>query len=93
MRNVIFDPSNEFLTALANQMKGDDSVIALVPPVNVTTYAPSKKGKNKGYFRLKVEFWIPEDAIVGEGALTDFGISALTRIPKDRVADHLKKEG
>ncbi len=41
---------------------------------------------------MKFEVWIPEDAIVGEDALTDFGIVTLMRLPKNRVAEHLRHE-
>lgn len=86
MKTVHINPSNDFLTAVADQMRGDDSVIALVPPVKAETYAPSKKGRNKGYHRLKVEFWIPEEAIIGEDALIDFGLSAFMRLPNGRIS-------
>ncbi|GFN32462.1 hypothetical protein PCURB6_27220 [Paenibacillus curdlanolyticus] len=57
-----------------------------------SVYAPTRKGKSKGYHRMKFEVWIPEDAIVGEDALTDFGIVTLMRLPKNRVAEHLRHE-
>jgi len=54
-----------------------------------SVHAPSKTGKNKGYHRIKLEVWIPEDAIKGENALHDFGLVTLLRLPKSRVQPHL----
>ncbi|MMZ69916.1 hypothetical protein D1872_328430 [compost metagenome] len=58
---------------------------------SMNIYAPAKQGKYKGYHRIKTEIWIPEDAIKGEGAISDFGAFALLRIPVSRVQDHLKQ--
>ncbi|MGV6935831.1 hypothetical protein ACWA2B_09990 [Paenibacillus sp. CMM36] len=93
MRNVIFGVSKETVGSYVEQVleKNDDSLMILAPPSGtISTYAPSKKGKNKGYYRVKLEVWIPEESIKGEDALNDFGASILMRLPKDRVADHLK---
>lgn len=93
MRNVIFGVSKETVGLYVEQAleKNDDSLMILAPPSGtINTYAPSKKGKNKGYYRVKLEVWIPEDVIKGEDALNDFGASILMRLPKDRIADHLK---
>ncbi|MDY8021094.1 hypothetical protein [Paenibacillus polymyxa] len=93
MRKVIFGANKEVVGMYVDQVleKYDDSLMVLAPPSGtINTYAPSKKGKSKGYYRVKLEVWIPEDAIKGEDALNDFGASILMRLPKDRVADHLK---
>lgn len=93
MRNVIFDVSKESVGILIDQIKGqnEDSLIALAPLSNgVTVHAPNKKGKYKGYHRLELQVMIPEDAIQGESALTDFGAFVMLRLPRKRVKDHLK---
>ncbi|KOS03957.1 hypothetical protein [Paenibacillus polymyxa] len=93
MRNVIFDVSKESVGVLLDQIqeKYDDSLIALAPLANgVTVHAPNKKGKYKGYHRLELQVMIPEDAIQGESALTDFGAFVMLRLPRKRVQDHLK---
>lgn len=91
-KNVVFDVSKEFVGKVAEDLgnKHDDSILVLAPfSGSLITYAPSKKGKYKGYHRLKLEVWIPEDAIKGDDALSDFGACALMRLPKSRVQDHL----
>ncbi|MEC4565536.1 hypothetical protein L8C07_06220 [Paenibacillus sp. CMAA1739] len=93
MSNVIFGVNKEMVGMYMDQVleKNDDSLMVLAPPSGtISTYAPSKKGKNKGYYRVKLEVWIPEDSIEGEDALNDFGASILMRLPKNRIADHLK---
>lgn len=90
---VIFDVTNETVTTAMDQVKEkhNDSLLVLAPFVgSMSTHAPTKKGKTKGYYRIKCEIWIPEDAIEGEDALTDFGAFAVMRLPKARVKDHLK---
>lgn len=91
-RNVIFDVNKETVAELARQIKDkyDDSILVLAPfSGQLKTYAPTKTGKYKGYFRLNTEILIPEDAIKGEDALSDFGAFVVMRLPKVRVADHL----
>lgn len=94
-RNVLFDVTKETVGKVAEQIaeQHQDSILVLAPiSGTASTYAPSTKGKNKGYFRMKFEVWIPEDAIVGDNALNDFGIVTLMRLPKSRVADHLIRD-
>ncbi|OMD66029.1 hypothetical protein BSK62_13255 [Paenibacillus odorifer] len=92
-KSVIFGVSKETVGTAMDQIKkvNEDSMMVLAPFVgNMSTHAPAKKGKNKGYYRIKCEIWIPEDAIEGENALTDFGAFAVMRLPKDRIKDHMK---
>lgn len=92
MRNVIFDVTQETVKKVAEQIKesSSDSMLVLAPPSgNFSVHAPSKTGKSKGYHRIKLEVWIPEDAIKGENALHDFGLVTLLRLPKSRVQSHL----
>lgn len=92
MRNVIFDVTDKTVSNVAKQIKDSnaDSMLVLAPMSgSCTVYAPAKKGKNKGYHRIKLEVWIPEDAIIGESALNDFGLVSLIRLPKSRVQPHL----
>lgn len=93
MKTVVFDVQPETVASVIGQIKekNDDSLMVLAPLAgSVSTYAPSKKGKTKGYFRIKCELWIPEDSIEGEDALTDFGAFAVLRLPKNRIKEHLK---
>lgn len=92
MRNVIFDVTKETVQKVAGQIteNNPDSMLLLAPMSgNCSVHAPSKSGKNKGYHRIKLEVWIPEDAIKGENALHDFGLVTLLRLPKSRVQRHL----
>jgi hypothetical protein len=67
-----------------------DSIINLIPIQPLATYAPTKKKK---YFRITFEIGIPEDVIVGQGCLTDFGGYLVLRLPKNRiVSKFLNKE-
>ncbi|MGX4583346.1 hypothetical protein [Paenibacillus chitinolyticus] len=94
-KNVIFNVNKEILASIAEQAADEyaDSSLVLAPfSGNASIYAPAKKGKYKGYHRIKVEIWIPEDAIKGEGTLSDFGAFAVLRIPKSRIQDHLVSE-
>lgn len=91
-KTVVFDVSKEFIGKTVDGIAGKnpDSMIVVSPfSGTMSTYAPAKKGKNKGYHRIKLEIWIPEDAIKGEDALNDFGAFAVMRLPKNRVQDHL----
>lgn len=92
MRNVIFDVTQETVKKVTEQIKesSSDSMLVLAPPSgNISVHAPSKTGKSKGYHRIKLEVWIPEEAIKGENALHDFGLVTLLRLPKSRVQSHL----
>ena len=61
-----------------------DSLLVL-PPVNpISTYSPTKKKK---YHRITVELIIPEDALKSVGALTDFGVFAVLRIPEKHISE------
>lgn len=91
-KNVIFDVNKEILACIGEQVAIEhaDSILVIAPFVgNVSIHAPAKKGKYKGYHRIQTEIWIPEDAIKGEGTLSDFGAFAVMRLPKSRVRDHL----
>lgn len=91
-KSVVFDVSNDLVVKVADNMrdKNEDSLLILAPFTgSVSVHAPVKKGKHKGYHRLKLEVWIPGDAIKGEDALSDFGAFALIRLPKSRVQEHL----
>ncbi|MCR8641381.1 hypothetical protein NV379_01810 [Paenibacillus sp. N1-5-1-14] len=95
MKNVIFDVSKEYLGRLAEAIvdNNPDSMIVVAPlSGTMSVHAPTKKGKSKGYHRMKFEVRIPEDAIKGEDALGDFGAFTLIRLPKSRVQDHLIRE-
>jgi hypothetical protein len=94
-RSVIFDVSQETVAKVADAMvkQHDDSLLVLAPLAgSISVYAPSKKGKYKGYHRLKFEVWIPEEAIKGESAIDDFEAVVLMRLPRSRVQEHLKNE-
>lgn len=94
-KTVVFDASTKFIDDTVQKIseKHEDSMIVMAPFAgSMSTHAPVKTGKNKGYHRIKLEIWIPEDAIKGEEALTDFGAFAVMRLPKNRVQDHLIKE-
>ncbi len=92
MRKVIFDVTPETVKTVAGQITENfpDSIAVLAPMSgSCSVHAPSKTGKNKGYHRIKLEVWIPKDAIKGENALHDFGLVTLLRLPKSRVQSHL----
>ncbi|MEJ9219533.1 hypothetical protein P4H46_15315 [Paenibacillus glucanolyticus] len=94
-KTVVFDASKEFIGNLVQGISEEhpDSLIVLAPFVgNVSVKAPVAKGKYKGYHRFQLEICIPEEAINGEGALSDFGAFAVMRLPKARVQDHLQKK-
>ncbi|MBG9689407.1 hypothetical protein GAG94_03150 [Lysinibacillus sphaericus] len=97
MQNVIFDVMDETVMKVAKQVKNSksDSMLLLAPMSgNCSLHAPSKTGKYKGYHRIKMEVWIPEDAIKGENVLDDFSLITLLRLPKSRVQPHLiRSEG
>lgn len=66
MSKVVFSASSEFIRNAAQRLidRDDDSVLVLAPFAGeASTYAPSKKGKYKGYYRLELNVLIPEDAI------------------------------
>lgn len=94
---MIFDVTPETVKTVAGQITENfpDSIAVLAPMSgNCSVHAPSKTGKSKGYHRIKLEVWIPEDAIKGENALHDFGLVTLLRLPKSRVQPHLiRNEG
>ncbi len=95
MRSVVFDVTDETVKNVANQVKNSnpDSMLVLAPMSgNCSVHAPSRSGKNKGYHRIKLEVWIPDDAIKGENALDDFGLVTLLRLPKSRVQPHLIRD-
>ncbi|MEK4122059.1 hypothetical protein [Lysinibacillus sp. FSL K6-0102] len=97
MQNVIFDVMDETVMKVTKQVKNSkpDSMLLLAPMSgNCSLHAPSKTGKYKGYHRIKMEVWIPEDAIKGENVLDDFSLITLLRLPKSRVQPHLiRREG
>lgn len=97
MQNVIFDVIDETVMKVAKQVKNrkSDSMLVLAPMSgNCSVHAPSKTGKYKGYHRIKMEVWIPEDAIKGENVLDDISLITLLRLPKSRVQPHLiRNEG
>lgn len=92
MRKVIFDVTPDTIQKVTEQIteNNPDSIAVLAPPSgNISVHAPSKTGKHKGYHRIKLEVWIPVDAIKGEDAFRDFGVVTLLRLPKSRVQPHL----
>lgn len=97
MQKVIFDVMDETVMKVAKQVKNSkpDSMLLLAPVSgNCSLHAPSKTGKYKGYHRIKMEVWIPEDAIKGENVLDDISLITLLRLPKSRVQPHLiRNEG
>ena len=95
MKNVIFDVTEKTVEHVAKQIKeqNEDSMLVLAPMAgNCSVHAPAKTGKHKGYHRIKLEVWIPDDAIEGDAALTDFGLVTLLRLPKSRVQPHLIRD-
>lgn len=95
MKTVLFDISPEIASSAVKHIKDEnaDSLMVMAPfSGKMSMHAPSKSGKHKGYHRIKCEIWIPEDAIQGEDALTDFGALALLRLPLTRVKDHMKTQ-
>lgn len=97
-KTVYFDVSKETIGSAAEGLinshgNNGDSILVLAPFVGkISTYAPAKKGPYRGYHRLKLEIFLPEDAIKGEDALRDFGAFAVMRLPKERVQDHLVQD-
>lgn len=92
MQNVIFDVTEATVEKVAKQIKHSkpDSMLVLAPMSgNCSVHAPSKSGKYKGYHRIKMEVWIPEDAIKGDSALSEFSLLSMLRLPKSRVQPHL----
>lgn len=92
MREIIFDVTPQSVKNVSEQIlkNNPDSMLVLAPMSgNCSVHAPSKSGKSKGYHRIKLEVWIPEEAIKGESALHDFGLVTLLRLPKIRVQQHL----
>lgn len=95
MKTAFFDITGETAKTAVEQIKEEysDSVVIMAPFCGkMSMHAPSKTGKHKGYHRIKCEMWIPEDAIEGKDALTDFGAFAILRLPESRVKEHLKKK-
>lgn len=100
MQNVIFDVTEATVEKVAKQIKHSkpDSMLVLAPMSGrCSIHAPSKSGKSgkyKGYHRIKMEVWIPEDAIKGDSALSEFSLLSMLRLPKSRVQPHLiRSEG
>ncbi|AHD06472.1 hypothetical protein [Paenibacillus larvae] len=63
MSNVVFSASGKFIGNVAQGLadRDDDSVLILAPFAGeASTYAPSKKGKYKGYYRLELNVLIPD---------------------------------
>ncbi|MGE7840646.1 hypothetical protein ACQKNX_07635 [Lysinibacillus sp. NPDC093712] len=95
MQRVIFDVTEDTVGKVAKQIKSSkpDSMLVIAPMSgSCSVHAPSKSGKYKGYHRIKMEVWIPEDAIKGDSALDDFGLVTMLRLPKSRVQPHLIRE-
>lgn len=91
IRNVLFNVSPANLSKSMQDNHRDDRMYVVAPfSGQASIYAPAKRGKHKGYHRIKCEIWIPEDAIKGEDCLSDFGAFAVVSMPKSRVQDHLK---
>ena len=59
-----------------------DSILVVAPVGAFDLFSPTKK---EPYHRIKAELILPEDAIIGQECLTDFGLIATLRIPKDRI--------
>lgn len=92
MQKVIFDVTEATIEKVAKQIKDSkpDSMLVLAPMSgSCSVHAPSKSGKYKGYHRIKMEVWIPEDAIKGDSALSEFSLLSMLRLPKARVQPHL----
>lgn len=92
MQKVIFDVTEATVEKVAKQIKDSkpDSMLVLAPMSgSCSVHAPSKSGKYKGYHRIKMEVWIPEDAIKGDSALSEFSLLSMLRLPKSRVQPHL----
>lgn len=93
-KKVLFDVTKDLICAAAEQMNKEDRLTVIAPLAgNASVHAPARSGKHKGYHRIKCEIWIPEDAIKGEDALTDFGAFMVLSLPKNRVQPHLGGEG
>ena len=89
-KSVIFGVKKETLNILHENLTKDDHIVALSPLAGSTSvHAPARTGKHKGYHRVKMEIWIPEDAIKGDNALVELGAAVLLSLPKNRVSDHL----
>ncbi|GAB6989539.1 hypothetical protein [Paenibacillus pini] len=58
-KSVIFDVTNGLIDRVADEMrnKSDDSFLLFLAPFvgSMSTHAPTKRGKHKGYHRLKLE--------------------------------------
>jgi hypothetical protein len=94
MSTVFFGVKPESVKELleTSQEKQPDRQTNLVPFADVVTKSPAKSGKYKGYHQIKITALIPDDAIIGESAITDFGGFIILDIGKNRVAEHLKSE-
>lgn len=90
-KNVIFGPHKNTVVSLTEAMKGEDKILAIAPLAGeLSTHSPVKSGKYKGYHRIKCEVLIPEYAIKGNNAITNFTAAMLLGIPSERVDDDLK---
>ncbi len=69
--------------------KNRDSVIVLPVVGKVDIMSPTKKKK---CHRFMVELLVPEDAIIGQGCLTDFGCMVVMRLPRERIKPELLVE-
>ena len=86
MRTCHINVLPEHIKQIAEGIKdaNPDSILVL-PPVNpISTYSPTKKKK---YHRITVELVIPEGALNGANALTDFGVFAVLRIPEKHISE------
>lgn len=93
-KSVLFDVTPKHLKESMEDNPRDDRMYVVAPFSGMASvYGPSKRGKHKGYHRIKCEIWIPEEAIKGEDALGDFGAFAVISLPRSRVMPHMGGEG
>ena len=96
MKTCYFDVTNQDVLNVADAMRAigkDEFVMAIIPlSGSIEMAGPAKKGKYKGLHRIKCELLIPEEAIVGDAALTDFKATVLMAIPNSRVAESMRRK-
>ena len=89
-RNVIFGLGKKTMETIHKAFTGKDEIMVLAPPAgSFTVNGPARTGKYKGYHRIKMEVWIPEEAIEGDAALLNTKTAVLLSVPKNRVKEHL----
>ncbi|WP_317953672.1 hypothetical protein [Paenibacillus chitinolyticus] len=75
------------LSKVMVERRQDNALVVIPSSENMSMHAPTQ-----GLPQDQSEVWIPEKAIKGSDALTDFSAFALLRLPKNRIQNHLINE-